>query len=716
MKNILFTFATFLCLAGLCSCGGEDNNGNTGGGLDVSTLKISPLSQTVANKATTVTLQITCDKVPSVSSDATWCSVGGRVASNTGYDVTINVAANDQSEDRTANITVTVGSASQKATITQSAKDALLLAATKGSISDDGGELIVELKANGNITVKSEVDWISNAGTRAGMADYKYALKVAANQGEERKGSVVFSLGDVTEKYTVTQAKGSQRLIIDLSASYQTIEGFAASDCWAPAEIGKYWTNKRDRISELLFSKEIDNGQPKGIGLSMWRSNLGAGSAEQGLNSKIGVDNGKDAYEYYRRAESYLNNDLSYDWTRCEGQRYFLDRAKELGVESIVLFSNAPNVQFSKNGLGTNLGNGFKTNLKDECYDDFAQYMAKVAKQYQAWGYPVTHISPVNEPQYDWGGTAQEGCSWSNAEIAKLAKELDKALEAEGVDAKILLAEASSWDCAYQKVNAGNVNPNSSNSIEALFSPSSDYYVGDLAHVAKVFGAHSYWTDGTWYNLNNTRQKAADKAAANGISLWQTEWSMLGDGYDGNEFVGYDKANEMDIALYMSRVIHKDLTVANVTSWSFWTSIDVSRWGQLNRFMLINTEPGDGQYAVSFAKEGKMNDWANLWVLGNYSRFIRPGYKRVANNLSDKETLNYFSSSYVSPNGDEIVVVLTNIDKQSQFLKIGTNTWTPTSVKSYTTTLTKKLEEKDVDPTQEIAIEPSSVTTLVIKL
>ena len=166
----------------------------------------------------------------------------------------------------------------------------------------------------------------------------------------------------------------------------------------------------------------------------------------------------------------------------------------------------------------------------------------------------------------------------------------------------------------------------------------------------------------------------------------------------------------------MSRVIHKDLTVANVTSWSFWTSIDVSRWGQLNRFMLINTEPGDGQYAVSFKKEGKMNDWANLWVLGNYSRFIRPGYKRVANNLSEKETLNYFSSSYISPDNDEIVVVLTNIEQQSQFLKIGTNTWTPKSVKSYTTTLSKKLEEKDVDPTQEIAIEPSSVTTLVIKL
>ena len=40
---------------------------------------------------------------------------------------------------------------------------------------------------------------------------------------------------------------------------------------------------------------------------------------------------------------------------------------------------------------------------------------------------------------------------------------------------------------------------------------------------------------------------------------------MLGDGYSSSEFIGYDQATEMDIALYMSKVIHNDLTIAGVS-------------------------------------------------------------------------------------------------------------------------------------------------------
>lgn len=190
---------------------------------------------------------------------------------------------------------------------------------------------------------------------------------------------------------------------IDAGQAFQTMVGFGASDCWTPAYIGKYWTSSRDRISELLFSSEIVDGQPKGIGLSMWRVNLGGGSAEQGDGSGI-VDKS-------RRAESYLTDNLSLDWTHCEGQRYFMSRAKEFGVNDFVLFSNTPPVQYTLNGKGFSQ-NGGSANLKSECYDDFASYMAEVAKHYVDEGYPVSHISPVNEPQYNWDGNGQEGSGW----------------------------------------------------------------------------------------------------------------------------------------------------------------------------------------------------------------------------------------------------------------------------------------------------------------
>ena len=64
-----------------------------------------------------------------------------------------------------------------------------------------------------------------------------------------------------------------------------------------------------------------------------------------------------------RRAESYLNDDLTLDWTRCEGQRYFMEQAKELGCDQFVLFSNTPPVQYTKNGKGFS-SEGNKSNLK----------------------------------------------------------------------------------------------------------------------------------------------------------------------------------------------------------------------------------------------------------------------------------------------------------------------------------------------------------------
>lgn len=129
---------------------------------------------------------------------------------------------------------------------------------------------------------------------------------------------------------------------IDASTTFQTIAGFGASDAWQPAWVGKHWTESRDRISELLFSRDIGEGQPKGIGLSMWRVNLGAGSAEQGNNSGIETIS--------RRAESYLKENGVYDWNSSEGQRYFMQRALQLGVEKFILFSNSPLVQYTYNG------------------------------------------------------------------------------------------------------------------------------------------------------------------------------------------------------------------------------------------------------------------------------------------------------------------------------------------------------------------------------
>ena len=342
---------------------------------------------------------------------------------------------------------------------------------------------------------------------------------------------------------------------IDAGQTFQTIAGFGASDCWSPAFVGKSWTSHRAGITELLFSSEIVGGKPKGIGLSQWRVNLGGGSAAQGEASGI--------EDKSRRAESYLTDDLTYDWTRCEGQRYFMDRAKELGCNNFVLFSNTPPVQYTYNGKGFSARGGL-SNLKPEHYGDFAGYMADVAARYTGEGYHISHISPVNEPQYNWD-SGQEGSGWTNDEVAALARELDMSLDDRGLSTDILLGESGDWEYLY-KVKG---DANRSNIFSAFFTPGSSAYVGDLAHVKNLICGHSYWTDGTWDGMRNVRKQVAQAAGQYNLDVWQSEWSMLGDNYSSSEFVGYEQASEMDIAFYMSKVIHNDLTVAGVSSWSY---------------------------------------------------------------------------------------------------------------------------------------------------
>ena len=490
-------------------------------------------------------------------------------------------------------------------------------------------------------------------------------------------------------------------ITINAAQAYQTIAGFGASDCWTPAYVGKHWTSKRDGISELLFSSEIAGGKPKGIGLSMWRVNLGGGTAEQGDASGI--------EDKSRRAESYLTNNLTLDWTRCEGQRYFLNRAKALGCESVVLFSNTPPVQYTSNGKGYSSSGGV-SNLRSDRYADFASYMANVARHYVNEGYPVTHISPVNEPQYNWE-SGQEGSGWTNDEVARLARQLDEALTTSSLSVDILLGESGDWEYLYKTKS----DASRSNVIPSFFNPGSSAYIGDLKHVKKLICGHSYWTDGTWDGMRAVRKQVAQAAQQHGVDVWQSEWSMLGDGYNSSEFVGYDQASEMDIALYMSKVIHNDLTIANVSSWSYWTAMDVARWGHKNRFLLISLVPKGGEHG-DIQEEGSYQATATLWVLGNYSRFIRPGYRRI--DLELNESRSFFGSAWLSPEGDKLVAVYTNLSDKGVRLNETREGWAgePKSITTYTTTSSKNLIEGSVTVGQPVVLDAGSVTTVVYSL
>ena len=180
-----------------------------------------------------------------------------------------------------------------------------------------------------------------------------------------------------------------QRVTINPDIKHQKIEFFGAADAWSGNFVGKYWGEvQKLTVADYLFSQEVDEaGNPIGIGLTMWRVNLGAGTLEQV---------GADIYPYQRRAESYLSVDgKSYDWGKCAGQEYFMQAAKERGCNQFILFSNSPLVQYTINGKGY-APTADSANLRDDCYDDYARYIVDVTEHLMQKGYNISYISPIN--------------------------------------------------------------------------------------------------------------------------------------------------------------------------------------------------------------------------------------------------------------------------------------------------------------------------------
>ena len=142
-----------------------------------------------------------------------------------------------------------------------------------------------------------------------------FAFSVVA--GCSKNGSTELRDGDVTNT-----------IVIDLNDRKQTIHNFGASDAWVCQFVGLWPDKSRDQIADWLFSLEEDaNGKSKGIGLSLWRFNIGAGSAAQ---NNISDD--------WRRTEGFLQDDRTYDWSRQAGQKWFMHAAKQRGSKSIRRF------------------------------------------------------------------------------------------------------------------------------------------------------------------------------------------------------------------------------------------------------------------------------------------------------------------------------------------------------------------------------------------
>ena len=441
--------------------------------------------------------------------------------------------------------------------------------------------------------------------------------------------------------------------VVRSGVPHQTIRHFGASDAWSMQTIG-LWTDTTEqaKIADWLFSMETDaQGQPQGIGLSLWRFNLGAGSAEQGRASQINRST---------RTECFLQKDGTYDWSRQAGQRRILRLAKERGVPHFLAFLNSPPVYFTQNGLATNTGRDGTLNLRDDSYHHFATFMATALKGLETHdGIHFDYLCPVNEPDghWNWQGPKQEGSPATNREIARLAREASRALQQQGLTTQVLVDESSDLRCL---LGVYMTDWQRGNTIRTLFTKdSTQTYLGDTPQVPRLILGHSYWTNTPVPYMKRIRQQLRDTCRHYGIRFWQSELCIMQNDEEIGGGGGYDFT--MKTALYVARVIHHDLCYADAESWSWWRACGGDyKDGLIRVYEHTGRHSGDSTPEKPQARDSRL-----LWALGNYSRFVRPGAVRY-DIEGPEDPYGVMVSAYRNADGRWVVVALNYGDKEAE--------------------------------------------------
>jgi len=151
-------------------------------------------------------------------------------------------------------------------------------------------------------------------------------------------------------------------------------------------------------------------------------------------------------------------------------------------------------------------------------------------------------------------------------------------------------------------------------------------------------------------------------AAAN-KEYWETE-------VDTGSANGDSPGDGIASALLTVTTMHNDLTKANLNAWHYW-------------WLYCNNNSG-----CLYDTGTKM--WTKrLWAMGNFSRFVRPGWKRVA--TSGTAPSGVLVSAYINPLNNALSIVAINNNTSSKSVPIYISGNAPCSLTPYETSASKNL-------------------------
>ncbi len=195
-----------------------------------------------------------------------------------------------------------------------------------------------------------------------------------------------------------------------------------------------------------------------------------------------------------------------------------------------------------------------------------------------------------------------------------------------------------------------------------------------------IFASHEYGC--------GTLPSEPSIAAAN-KEYWETE-------VDTGSASGDSSGDGIASALLTVTAMHNDLTKANLNAWHYW-------W--------LYCSNNSGCLYDTSAKV-----WAKrLWAMGNFARFVRPGWKRVA--TSGTAPSGVLVSAYINPANNALSIVAINNNTSSANVSFYVSGNAPCSFTPYETSASKSLGQGSAVTVAQsrltVTLSAQSVTTFV---
>jgi glucosylceramidase len=271
--------------------------------------------------------------------------------------------------------------------------------------------------------------------------------------------------------------------------------------------------------------------------------------------------------------------------------------------------------------------------LKPEFYQSWAKYYTKFIKAYEREGIPVWGITIQNEPM---ATQTWESCIYTAEEERDFLKNfLGPTMKREGLGEKKIIAWDHNRDLIYQRVSTILRDPRAAKYLWGVGYHWYEPWSGGQQMFDNVKLVHETFPDKPLLFTEGT----VDRFKAEDITNWR-----LGEQY------GYSMINDFN---------------CGAVGWTDWN-------------VLLDEEGGPNHVGnFCFApvhadtKTGELTYTNSYYYIGHFSKFVRPGARRIANAPSRSALL---SAAFINPDGKISVVVMNKGDQPvSYFLWLNGN-------------------------------------------